>query len=1211
MNTTATATVQTNPFPGLRPFHEEEEYVFFGRERQIDAMIDKLAATRFLAVVGTSGSGKSSLVNCGLRPALHRGLMACAGTAWRMVQFRPGNDPLKAMANELAQDRVLFNNYQSVGMTLTEIIDTTLRMSKLGLIDMYEQARLGTDVNLLVVVDQFEELFRFQQLRTGQQANISGVCEAATAFVNLLLEAKKQTTCPIYVVLTMRSDFLGDCAQFPGLAEAINAGQYLVPRMTREERREAIRGPVGVGGAEISPVLLTRLVNDVGDNPDQLSILQHALNRTWARWENQGGRRGRLDLEHYEAIGTMAHALDQHAEKAYAELDNGREQELCRKIFKALTDKATDPRGIRRPTTLGTLCALVDATAAEVTAVIGVFQKPSRSFLMPPYGEALEEETVIDISHESLMRVWQRLSTWADVEARSAQTYRRLAETAELYAKSQASLWRDPDLQVALDWREKERPNAIWANRYHAGFAQAMKFLDASVAHREEEARTHAAQQQEQETQRQRALEQAQALAKQEQQRAEEQARASRRFRWFTIALAIAFIAALGTATWAIQQKKLATLHFLEATALGHIGEVDLSLLLGMEALRIDNRPEKGGVLRKVLQQSPRLIGFLHDHRDSVQSVAWSPDGKVLASGSKDKTIRLWNPKTSQQLGASLLGHTDVVRSVAWSPDGKTLASGSDDNSIILWDVKTGYPLKPPLTGHTDSVYSVAWSPDGKVLASGSDDNVIILWDVKTGQPLGPALVGHTGTVRSVVWGPDGKVLASGSDDNSLILWDVATGKPLQPPLTGHTDSVYSVAWSSDGKALASGSKDHTIRLWTAATGQPLGPPLTGHARSVNNVTWSPDGKTLASGSADNRIRLWDAATGQPLGPPLTGHARPVYVVSWNPDGNTLASGSEDNSIILWDVKTGQPLGSPFNGHTGTVYSVAWNPDGKVLASGSDDNSIILWDVKTGQPLGPSLTGHTRPVWSVAWSPDGKILASGSEDNRIRLWDVMTGQSLEPPLTGHADTVWSIAWSPDGKVLASGSEDNTIILWDVVTGKPLQPPLTSHTGFVNSVAWSPDGKVLASGSEDSTIILWDVATGKPLQLPLSFHTRPVYSVAWSPDGKVLASGSEDNTIILWDVVTGKPIGTPHTGHTDSVQSVAWSVDGKTLASGSDDNSIRLWNITMRQSAQSSSDPLDVRACRIANRNFTRAEWAQYMEGRPYRATCPELSTLKD
>jgi WD40 repeat protein len=1210
-------TVQTNSFPGLRPFREDEECIFFGRECQIDAMVDKLATTRFLTVVGTSGSGKSSLVNCGLRPALHRGLMARAGTAWRMAQFRPGNDPLKAMANALAQDGILFSNYQAGGLTLAEIVDTTLRMSKLGLIDIYELAQLGNDVNLLVVVDQFEELFRFQQLGTGQQANVFGVNESATAFVNLLLEAKRQTIYPIYVVLTMRSDFLGDCAQFPGLAEAINAGQYLVPRMNREERREAIRGPVAVGEAEISPVLLTRLVNDVGDNPDQLSILQHALNRTWAHWENEGGRIGPLDLGHYEAIGTMTNALDQHAEKAYVELGNARKQELCAKIFKALTDKATDPRGIRRPTILSTLCALGDATAQEVTTVIDVFRKPSRSFLMPPAGEALDAETVIDISHESLMRVWQRLRTWADEEAQSAQTYRRLAETSALHNEGLAGLWQDPDLQVALDWRAKEQPNSTWARRYHAGFTQAMSFLDASVAHRDEEVREQKARQQEQVAQQQRALEQAQALAMKEQQRAEEQARASRRFRWFTIALAISLIGALGTAGFAIretfraeQQTKLATQRSLEATALNHIGELDLSLLLSMEAFRMDDRPERGSVLRKVLQQSPRFITFLHGHTDSVQSVAWSPKGKILASGSKDNGIRLWDVVTRHSLGPPLTGHAGTVRSVAWSPDGKTLASGSDDNTVILWDVTTHQPIGSPLTGHAGTVWSIAWSPDGKTLASGSGDNSVRLWDVVTRQLLGPPLIGHAGTVWSVAWSPDGKTLASGSGDNSIRLWDVVTHQSLGAQLVGHTDTVQSVAWGPDGMTLASGSKDHSLRLWDTTTHQPIGSSLTGHTGPVWSVVWSPDGKTLASGSKDKAIRLWDVATRQALGPRLTSHSRPVFSVAWSSDGKTLASGSEDNSIRLWDVATRPPLGTTLVGHTDTVWSVAWSPDSKTLASGSADNRIRLWDVTTRKPIRTPLAGHTDTVWSVAWSPNGKALASGSGDNSIRLWDTTTGQPLGLPFTGHTGPVWSVVWSLDGKILISGSKDRTIIVWDATTRQPLGPPITGHTSFDN-IALSRDGKILAAGGDDNTVSLWDVASGKLLGDPLRGHKNTVICVAWSPDGKILASGSDDHTIILWDIATRQPLGLPFTGHTDSVQSLVWSPNGKILASGSDDNSIRLWEVATRQAVQSSSDPLHVRACRIANRNLNYSEWRNYMGEQPYRTTCPELPMPKE
>ena len=298
--------------------------------------------------------------------------------------------------------------------------------------------------------------------------------------MNLLLEVKERATCPIFVVLTMRSDFLGDCTQFPGLAEAINAGQYLVPRMTRDERRAAIEGPVRVGGrgdrAGLADAAGQRRRRQPGPAVDPAARPEPHLGALAKR----GGGKGPLDLTHYEAIGTMAHALDQHAEQGLRRTAAAtRQQQICEKLFKALTDKATDPRGVRRPTTLGTLCALADATAAEVTDVIDVFREPSRSFLMPPAGEALKAETVIDISHESLMRVWERLIKWADEEAQSARIYRRLADTADLHAAGNASLWRDPDLQLALDWRDKNQPNETWAARYHSGFAAAMRFPDA------------------------------------------------------------------------------------------------------------------------------------------------------------------------------------------------------------------------------------------------------------------------------------------------------------------------------------------------------------------------------------------------------------------------------------------------------------------------------------------------------------------------------------------------------------------------------------------------------------------------------------------------------------------------------------------------------------------------------------------------------------
>ena len=473
----AVAARLANPFPGLRPFHESEQHLFFGRESQVDTMIDKLAATRFLAVVGTSGSGKSSLVNCGLKPALRRGGMSSAGTSWRMAHFRPGSDPIRAMAQALVQPDGLFRMEEVEGMAVEQIVEATLRMSKVGLVDAYEQAAFDESPNLLVIVDQFEELFRYRNLQPSSSGN-QGSDEKAIAFVNLLLEAAASPH-PIYVVITMRSDFLGDCAQFEGLPEAINRGQYLVPRMSRDERRSAIAGPAAVAGGEISPILLTRLVNDVGDNPDQLSILQHALNRTWAEWQRQGGS-GAMDLPHYEAIGTMLHALDYHAEKAFGELQGEQQKSTCEKVFQAITDKGTDARGIRRPTSASTLCAITGVSIDELTSVLAAFRKPSRSFVMPPASDAIAPDTVIDISHESLMRVWNRLKTWVEDEAGSAAQYQRLADNASLHTRGAAGLMTDPELSLILDWRQKRQPNAAWGERYRPGFDSAIRFLEES-----------------------------------------------------------------------------------------------------------------------------------------------------------------------------------------------------------------------------------------------------------------------------------------------------------------------------------------------------------------------------------------------------------------------------------------------------------------------------------------------------------------------------------------------------------------------------------------------------------------------------------------------------------------------------------------------------------------------------------------------------------
>jgi WD40 repeat protein len=563
--------------------------------------------------------------------------------------------------------------------------------------------------------------------------------------------------------------------------------------------------------------------------------------------------------------------------------------------------------------------------------------------------------------------------------------------------------------------------------------------------------------------------------------------------------------------------------------------------------------------LLSAVQQAKGANLFNHDTK--VLSVAFSPNGEHIVSGSGDGALRLWDLQ-GNQVSEPFVGHTNPVRSVAFSPSGERIVSGSYDGTLRLWDSQ-GNQISEPFAGHTKGhtnlVFSVAFSPDGERIVSGGYDGTLRLWDL-AGNPIGEPFEGHGDWVWSVAFSPDGERIISGSDDGTLRLWDLA-GNPIGQAFKGHNSRVFSVAFSPDGERIVSSGADSTLRLWDLA-GNPIGEPFEGHGDWVWSVAFSPDGEHIVSGSRDGTVRLWDLADNQ-IGQAFGGHGNLVLSVAFSPKFERIVSGSDDGSLRLWDFQ-GNQIGQTSKRHSGRILSVAFSPDGERIVSGSDDSTLRLWNLQ-GNQIGQAFEGHRSRVLSVAFSPNGEHLVSSSDDT-LRLWDLQ-GNQIGEPFEGYTNLAWPVAFSPNGKHLVSSSgDDGTLRLWDLV-GNQIGESFGDYPNLVLAVAFSLDGERIASGSYDGTVKLWDLQ-GNQIGEPFEGHSNPVLSVAFSPNGKRIVSGSDDGTLRLWDLA-GNQIGEPFQ---DDIQKrdppefwlwqghpVAFSPDGKYIVSGRWDGTLRLWH----------------------------------------------------
>jgi WD40 repeat protein len=957
-----------SPFPGMRPFAPEESEYFFGRDNESEEITGKLLRNRFVVVAGASGSGKSSLVLCGVLPKI-RSLSAKGKGNWRILSMRPGSDPFGNLAD------AFINNIFS-GDPRNELRDTVLKLLKEepdGIVEVIRKQSAILDGKILLFVDQFEELFRY-----GSSGKTTGSSPGTEGFINLLTNAIAHNNPDFFLVIAIRSDLITECAHYRNFTNLLNSSNYLVSKMNRDNIREAIVGPVENAGADIEADLVELLISEVNDRADQLPLLQHALMRTWLHWKELDKPDRLLDFSDYFSIGTMRDAISRHADEIYEKLDFGGKT-ICEKLFKLITGKGSDNNGIRYPTDIKTLRSAIRCSGDELIKVIEEFRNPSISVLTPHYSVKLDDNSIIELAHESLIHLWERLKIWVDEESLSVRMYLRLSEASALYQQGKTGLLQQPDLQLAINWREQNKPSLWWAQKYNPAFERAMVYLRTS-----------------------------------EKEFIESEERKLRHNKWrlskiriiSSILGGIAILAALITVIAFVSKlssdnrRRIAEKQKEEIAEQKNAADQYASIVLKRSVLSDSAAMEarRSEQMEKILRLNAEneILSGVQEIDEARRQSESAMQLSILATRSADSVIRLKNE--TQRMRMISVSKSMALRSLQMPERDELQAllayqgylfnkkNDGDKNDADIYTglyslaKKNGSSKIKDFKGFNSPVRSLAFVPGKNEFYTSDSGGKILKWDLSDEEQNFRIIYSGNEVIDVMAVSPGSDWLACGGLNNAIKMIPI-NGSDQPYELKGHSGMIKSLIFSYDGKFLYSAALDGKVLKWdlTARTSTDLATDMM----QITSIDLSLNNRYMAGINDQGSGLVWNPEQITEKFR-IESPGKKIRNIRFKPDVDQIAVGYDDGMVELWDIVSREKI-SEFMAHKGEIYDIRFNGKLPQMATAGNDGTLKLWD--TDDLVIPPVTFSDNEGIVIAFdfSPDGENILAGSSGNQPRL----------------------------------------------------------------------------------------------------------------------------------------------------------------------------------------------------------------------------------